>query len=282
MSESQPQQPRNIFLDSHLMRCPQVFEQYGPSIEGITRDLALWMAWNRAKQAQLNVKQFAEMFGYTRAFLMKRVSPEQQAWLTRKKFGPEFKDLIGYALAVMAIERLNFPDAAPFSAELPDGERRTYKLMPLIGDTVTTETTRRGTSYFFEISRSFLTNCEKRYKEFDLNEYLALKTSDGRAWSAGRKMFLHLGWKRSEWDRASAEDNHRHKGSKYDELLAVAGINRANEARTAHQLRQLLEDVGAFPRVAMSSEVGIDYSTGVYRVEFTKADRKPKAQKKSK
>lgn len=291
MPESTPTQPHNIFLDSNFMRCPQVFDQYGPSIEGLTRDLVIWMAWNKAKQAQLNLKQFREMFGYSHAFLFKKVSLDQESWLRRKKFGQEFKDLIGYALAVLAIERLNFPEQVGYSARNDEGQRQKYKFLSVIGNDVTTTTTRRGTSYFFEVSKALLGNSEEWYKAFDLHEYLQLKAPNGSAWTAGRRMFLHLAWKRSEWERAEKEgkDTRPHESSQYDELLAVAGIRRratdkttsaAAAAKEAAQLREVLSDVGKFPRVNMTSEVSFNYSTGVYEVRFNKLNLELKTANK--
>lgn len=273
MQEEATKTPQRIFLCSSIMRSPQVFDQYGPTVGGLARDLAIWIAWNRAKnagnEAQLNVKQFREMFGYSHGFLFKPVTPEQKEWLKAKQFGKEFKDLLGFTLAKMYIEKLNFPSAAQYSAENEGGVRVDYTGINLIG-AVSTVTTKRGTSYFFKVSKSFLNNCEKWYREFDLNEYLAIVATNGRAWSSGRRTFLHLAWKRTSWDQAPAKNSWKYEVSQYDELLAVAGFNYASDKRTAHQLRQLLEDIGTMPRVAMIPEVTHQLESDSYKVKFTK------------
>jgi hypothetical protein len=260
------------------MRSPQVFDQYGPTIAAVARDLVIWCAWNKAREAQLNVKQFGEMFGYSKGFLFKRVNAEQAAWLKLKEFGPEFKDVIGYTLARLSIEKMNFPKAAQYIAEDEKGTKTQYKMLGVISE-VTTQTTRRGTSYFFRLSRTFLNNCQGgRYRSFDLAEYLNLKLTSGNAWSAGRKMYLHLVWKRGAWDQAPHGKKKLHELAQYDELLAVAGYTRSNPTRQAHELHELLKSVAAAPGIAMLPDVKLIYETGAYEVSFSKY-KEPAAHK---
>lgn len=255
----------SVSLCSNLMRAPQVFDQYGPSIAGVARDLVIWAAWNGSKQVRLNVKQFAEMFGYTRAFLFKRINETQETELRRSKFGPEFKDMIGYALAKLQVQNLVFPDAAPYVAADAEGVTRKYRTLTIIRN-LTSKTSRTGTSYEFEISAAFLGNCRKRYQSFNLDTYLQLKDTQSRAYSSGRKMYLHLCWKRKVWDASKKQKGVRPSEAKFDELIDVAGFTRKDERRTAHEVRQLLEDLAHLPGVRMSAEVAKDYQTEQYGV----------------
>lgn len=255
----------NVSLCSNLMRTPQVFDQYGPSVAGVARDLVIWAAWNGSKHVRLNVKQFAEMFGYTRAFLFKRVEEAQATELKRSKFGPEFKDIIGYALAKLQVQNLVFPDAAMYVATDEGGVTRNYKTLTVIRN-LTSKTNRTGTTYEFEVSAAFLGNCRKRYQSFSLDTYLQVRDHKARAYSSGRKMYLHLCWKRKVWDASKKQKGVRPSEAKFDELADVAGFTRKDERRTAHEVRQLLEDLAHLPGVRMSAEVTKDYQTEQYGV----------------
>ena len=257
----------NVSLCSNLMRSPQVFNQYGPTIEGLARDLMIWAAWNGAKEATLNVRQFAKMFGYSTAFLFKRISTEQQAELAKSKMGPEFKDRIGYALAKLYLQRLSFPTSAPYTSKDESGVERTYSGLVLIKN-LTTRSSRLGTFYKFELSGSFLNNCRKRYQTFSLDTYLLLRDDSGKAYSSARKLFLHLCWKRKVWDKAKKQPGVRPSLCQYDELTSIAGFSYGHDKRSAHVLRQLLDTLADRPGVQMSGEVVKDHESEQYRVNL--------------
>ena len=263
---------QNISLCSSIMRAPQVFAQY-EGVEGLARDLTIWMAWNRAPEARLNIRQFAEMFGYSHAYLFKKVNDAQKAWLKLKQFGPEVKDVIGFTLAKMFTEALIFPKAAPFVTKEGD-QIQEYEGMRILRGKAYTQKSARGTSYGFYPNPDFLKNCEGgRYQAFQLNEYQELKSPTAKAWSSGRKMFLHLAWKRGVWDAAKDPEHPRHQVAQYDELLSIAGFVRRTgnaEARQAFELRQLLEDLSCFPSIQMTAEVIHNHDTGKYEVRFTR------------
>jgi hypothetical protein len=270
--EEKAAKPRNmVSLPSSIMRAPYVFEKY-EGVEGLTRDLAIWMAWNGAESARLNVKQFSKMFNYSDAYLFKKASPAQLEWLRVNNFEKEFKDVLGYALAKMSLELLNFPRKAAYVAKGEDGEWVEYQSFQFIYN-LTTQTTRLGTNYHFKIHDLFL-QCVKgekdklRYQEFDLNDYLELKSTNGKAWSAGRRAFLHLAWKSAAWELATAKDKHKHEKAQLEEILKVAGFNYAQQARTIHQVRLLLQDLCCFPDVMLTGEVNHNAESGTYEVTF--------------
>lgn len=261
-----------VALPSSILRAPYVFEKYG-SVEGLTRDLAIWMAWNGATDARLNVKQFARMFGYSDAYLFKKANDEQKEWLKVNNFGAEFKDVLGYALAKMSLELLNFPRKAAYIAkDAGSGEWVEYQSFQFIY-ALTTQTTRLGTNYFFKIHDLFLNCCigekdQLRYQRFDLDEYLSLKSTNGKAWPAGRRAYLHLAWKKATWKAAAAKDKHKHEVAQLDEILRIAGFNYADQKRTIHQVRQLLNDLSTFSCVMMLPDIKHNMESGSYDVRF--------------
>jgi hypothetical protein len=271
------------------MRAPYIFEQYNtvkregeaqPSIEGLARDLVIYLAWNRAENVILNAREFGKLFGYSHAYLYKKCTPEQTAWLKHKGFNTaDFKDLITYTLAKLYIEVANFPQAAPMSYPVLDADsgkvlsrEESYEGLQFITK-ATVSKSFRGTTYTFRQNQVHIINCATRYRCFDLNEYLMLKSTSGKAWTSGRRMFMHLVWKRGAWDSAIENGRGRgHERAQLVELLRVAGLNYADEKRQIHELRGLLDDLSLFADIMMTAEIKLN-DVGVYEVEFTRLER---------
>jgi hypothetical protein len=277
MSEVEAKPVDNIQLCSAVMRAPYVFEQYGPlvggpsGIEALARDLVIYLAWNRVEQVRLNVREFAKLFGYSHAYLFKKLTDDQKAWLKLKEFNPAtHKNLITYTLAKLFIEQANFPKDAPLSLPTQEGQRiEVYDGLQFISK-IWVGSDRAGTTYKFFMHPGFLQNCKEWYQEFDLNEYLELKSTSGRAWSAGRRMYLHLAWKRGVWNEAISKGRGRgHEKAQLDELLRVAGFKYKDEARQIHELRQLLDDLALFAAIKMHAEIKLN-NVGSYEIEFTR------------
>jgi hypothetical protein len=250
---------------SNIMRDPAVFDAFGPSVANVARDIAIWVAVQHHPEATLPVRQFAKMFGYSDAFLFKRVSSDQAKELKRLGFGPEIKDVIGYTLAKMTVQQLIFSNG--YQAVGIDGieQVRTYQAIGLLRQ-LNVHTSRKGTYYSFKVSGTFLANCHKRFQKFDLATYTSLTTGRGNAYSAARKLYLHCVWKRRVWDVAKKEPGVKPSMSIFAELVKVAGLDYKDEARTAHELRELLELVATLPGVEMSATV--EQLAGTYSVQF--------------
>lgn len=261
---------------SNIMRDPAVFDTYGPSISNVARDVAIWIAMQHHEETVLPVRAFAKMFGYTDAFLFKRIKPEQAKELKKLGFGPELKDVIGYTLAKLTVQRLIFPQG--YFAVGVEGmeEVKRYDGLTIINQ-LEVHTSRKGTYYSFKASRSFLKNCHKRFQLFDLATYTKIKGEDGHALPSARKMYLHLVWKRRVWDKTKKEPGVKPSYSLFDELVRVAGFDRsenkktspkAAKARAAHQLRDVLATVADLPGVQMSAVVEYQEHSEDYTVQF--------------
>jgi hypothetical protein len=263
---------------SNIMRDPAVFDTYGATFAGIARDVAIWVAMQHEQEAVLPVRAFARMFGYSDAFLFKRLEAGHMKELKRLGFGPEIKDNIGYTLAKLTVQRLIFPQGYfAVGVEGPEQVRK-YDGLTIINQ-LSVHTSRKGTYYSFKASRTFLANCHKRFQKFDLNTYTSLVTGRGNAMSAARKMYMHLVWKRKVWDAAKKAPGVKPSYSLYDELVRVAGFERvATEktsektanARAAHQLRELLKLLHKLPGVEMLGAVEYHEHSENYTVRFTR------------
>lgn len=266
------------FMCSNIMRDPAVFDTYGPSFSNVARDVAIWIAVQHHHEAVLPVRAFAKMFGYTDAFLFKRVKPEQMKELKRLGFGPEIKDVIGYTLAKLTVQRLIFPNK--YFAVGVEGQEQVAEYSGLtIINGLRAHTSRKGTYYSFMASRTFLANCHKRFQKFDLAVYTSLTSERGNALSAARKMYMHLVWKRKVWDNAKKAPGVKPSYSLFDELIRVAGFERqatdkttekAANARAATQLRDLLELLADVPGVEMRAKVEYQEFSENYTVQFTR------------
>jgi hypothetical protein len=272
MKKLEPQLGDTVNLPSSIMRAPYVFEKYG-SVEGLVRDIVIWIAWNEAPEARLNLRQFAKMFGYTDAYLFKKVNPDQKAWLKLNNFGPEFKDVIGYALAKMSVDLMNFPRKAAFVAR-PEGSEEwvEYQTLPIIYS-LTSQTSRLGTNYWFKVHELFL-SCitgEKerlRYQTFFLTEYLELRSASGKAWAAGRRMFMHLAWKRGVWKAAAAKDKRKHETGQLDEIERVANFKHADPRRTVWETKELMKKLKDLNSVQVLGTLEYSLETETYKVKF--------------
>jgi hypothetical protein len=266
------------FMCSNIMRDPAVFDTYGPSFSNVARDVAIWIAMQHHQEAVLPVRAFAKMFGYTDAFLFKRVKPEQMKELKRLGFGPEIKDTIGYTLAKLSVQNLVFPQGY-FAVGVEGAEEvKKYSVLNIIKE-LRSHTSRKGTYYSFLASRTFLANCHKRFQKFDLATYTSLSSDRGNALSAARKMYLHLVWKRKVWDKTKKAPGVKPSFSLFDELIRVAGFERqatsktsekAANARAATQLRELLDSLADVPGVEMSAKVEYQEFSENYTVQFSR------------
>lgn len=255
-----------VFMCSNIMRDPAVFDAFGASIGNIARDIAIWAAVQHHAEATLPVRQFAKMFGYSDSFLFKRVSPEQAKELKRLGFGPDIKDIIGYTLAKMTVQKLIFGQG--YTAVGIDGieQVKTYQSLGLLAQ-LSSHTSRKGTYYSFRVSRTFLANCHKRFQKFNLATYTSLTRSRGQAHSSARKLYLHCVWKRKVWEVAKKAPGVKPSFSMFDELVRVAGIDYTEPARQAHELRELLALVADLPGVQMSATIE-QVPGGSYSVQF--------------
>lgn len=261
---------------SNIMRDPAVFDTYGPTFSNVARDVAIWIAMQHQTEAVLPVRAFAKMFGYSDAFLFKRVTSEQLKELKRSGFGPEIKDVIGYTLAKLTVQRLIFPQGYFAVGVEGQEEVKKYEGLTIINE-LSAHTSRKGTYYSFKASRTFLANCHKRFQKFDLNTYTSLSSDRGNALTAARKMYLHLVWKRKVWDAAKKSPGVKPSFSLFNELVRVAGFDRSEtkktsektaKARAAHQLRELLASLAELPGVNMSAVVEYQEHSEDYSVQF--------------
>lgn len=267
-----------VRLCSNIMREPQIFDncigpfvkdQIGPSVAGLCRDIMIWAAWNGSQYATLNVKQFAEMFGYSRPYLFKKLEPETIKNLKNAGF-PKIKDRLGYALAKLVATNLTFAEG--YTAVGPGGlEQRVTTSGVQLLQNVTVATSRLGTVFSIQVAKAFLDNCNKStyFQRFNLADYISFTQGNSHAYSAARRMYLHLIRKRRVWDNAKKAPGVKPSVSNFEKLCAVAGFEYANPRRNAEELRNLLKLVGAAPGVKLSAEIKAEEG-GKYSVKFTR------------
>jgi hypothetical protein len=232
----------------------------------------IWAAWNESEYARLNVKQFAEMFGYSRPYLFKKLDSETIKKLNAAGF-PQIKDTIGYALAHLVFRNLVFSEG--YVSVSPGGSLEksvTSRAVNLL-QSVTVTTTRTGTVFTIQVARPFLDNCSRsqHYQRFNLADYTRFTHSRGQAYSAARKLYLHLLRKRRVWDNAKKAPGVKPSLSNFDKLCAVAGLSYADPKENARELRKLLELVGDSRGIKMTAEVTAE-AEGKYSVQFKRED----------
>jgi hypothetical protein len=231
----------------------------------------IWAAWNESQFARLNVKQFSEMFKYSRAYLFKRLDEKTIKNLAAAGF-PQIKDRLGYALAHLVARNLVFTEGYTAVGEKGLESAVTSRGIQLL-KSVTVTTSRAGTVFTIEVAKQFLDNCKKSsfFQRFTIEDYTRFTHSQGQAYNAARKMYLHLLRKRRVWDNSKKAPGVKPSFSNFTKLLNVAGFAYADNKDNARELKNLLKLVGAAPGVKMQATVEPDEAGG-YTVQFKRDD----------
>ena len=270
-----------IRLSAAFLSQPQLFDHLSP-LSGLCRDLLIWAALKNKATVKLSVRGFCQAFGYKQADLLRPCTPSEVVELSRLGIHREsidvFSNNIGLVLGRLLVNNLVFPELREESTSL-------LHFTQLIEGVDIFGRSKRSPEIKFRLGKELLADSRTTYHTLNLAEYLSVRMlsktcKDGYSDEpdeAARKIFLHLSWKRQQWDymeKASRISEGSDLGkSDYLDLLRVAGLVNQEPAvvhDVASQLRRIIERISVMPSVRMQPSIALVDGKEEYEISWTR------------